>query len=184
MTLGNHLLRTTVGALFVGHGTQKLFGWMGGHGPDGTGQFFESLGLRPGRQHAIAAGAAEAGGGALLIAGAGPPIGEAALTGTLITAIRHAHADKGPWVTDGGFEYPAVLLAAIFAVTEQRCGLRWALAQLAAGSAASLAISEYSRRQGGHGGAGLDGTPATSYNGDAPQPEKAEMAATAPAGGS
>jgi putative oxidoreductase len=180
MTLGNHLLRTTVGALFVGHGTQKLFGWMGGHGPDGSGQFFESLGLRPGRRHAIAAGAAEAGGGALLIAGMGPPIGEAALTGTMITAIRQAHADKGPWVTDGGFEYPAVLLAAIFAATEQRCGIRWALAQLAAGAAASLAISEYSRRQGGAAAA----SPAqATTNGDGPHDEQAEMAATAPAGG-
>jgi putative oxidoreductase len=183
MTLGNHLLRSTVGALFVGHGTQKLFGWMGGHGPDGTGQFFESLGLRPGRHHAIAAGVAETGGGALLMAGVGPPIGEAALTGTMITAIRHAHADKGPWVTDGGYEYPAVLLAAIFAVTEQRCGVRWALAQLAAGTAASFAISQYSRRQGGAAGAAPATTPAPSTNGDAPQPEQAEMAATAPAGG-
>ena len=43
------LLRIILGALFVGHGTQKLFGWFGGHGPDGTGQFFENLGLRPGQ---------------------------------------------------------------------------------------------------------------------------------------
>ena len=69
MRLGNLILRTTVGAFFVGHGTQKLFGWFGGHGLDATAQAFESLGLRPGRPNAIAAGAAEAGGGALLISG-------------------------------------------------------------------------------------------------------------------
>src|SRR4051794_41495025 len=58
------LLRILIGGLFVGHGTQKLFGWFGGYGPDGTGQFFESIGLRPGRRNAMMAGASEAGGGA------------------------------------------------------------------------------------------------------------------------
>jgi putative oxidoreductase len=61
--------RVLLGGLFIGHGTQKLLGWFGGPGPDGTGGFFEALGLRPGRQHAIAAGTAEAGGGALLALG-------------------------------------------------------------------------------------------------------------------
>ena len=42
------LARGTIGALMVGHGAQKLFGWFGGHGPDGTGQFFEQIGFRPG----------------------------------------------------------------------------------------------------------------------------------------
>ncbi len=56
MDFGLLLLRVVVGALFVGHGTQKLFGWFGGYGLDGTGQYFESLGMRPGRRHAIAAG--------------------------------------------------------------------------------------------------------------------------------
>src|SRR2546423_12245980 len=67
MKLGRVLLRVTVGAIFIEHGTQKLFGWFGGHGPDGTGQFFESVGLRPGRRNAIVAGIAEAGGGAVLV---------------------------------------------------------------------------------------------------------------------
>jgi putative oxidoreductase len=42
--LGRLLLRFTIGGTFFVHGTQKLFGWFGGYGPDGTGQFFESLG--------------------------------------------------------------------------------------------------------------------------------------------
>src|SRR4051812_49813057 len=74
------LLRVLIGGLFVGHGTQKLFGWFGGYGPDGTGQFFESIGLRPGRRHAMLAGASEAGRGA-------PPAGRplTPLPGALLT---------------------------------------------------------------------------------------------------
>ena len=57
MGLFRLLARATIGLLFVGHGTQKLFGWFGGGGLDGTGGFFEQLGLRPGRRYALAAGA-------------------------------------------------------------------------------------------------------------------------------
>ena len=52
MDLGRTALRLVIGPLFVGHGTQKLFGWFGGHGLEGTGAFFEKLGLRPGKRHA------------------------------------------------------------------------------------------------------------------------------------
>jgi putative oxidoreductase len=184
MTLGMHLLRITVGSLFAGHGAQKLFGWFGGHGPDGTGQFFEMLGLRPGRHHALAAGSAELAGGALFAAGGTKvPAGEAALSGVLITAIRHAHSGKGPWVTDGGYEYPLVLLAAIFAASEQRHGTGWALGQLAAGAVGSIAVAEYSRRQPATaepapGAQAADG--GGGENGD--RAANAAMAATAPAG--
>ena len=142
MKLLRVLLRVLIGGLFVGHGTQKLFGWFGGHGLDGTSGFFESLGLRPGKPNAIAAGAAEAGGGALLVAGVGLPLAGAAITGTMTTAIRHVHGPKGPWTTEGGWEYNAVLIAATLAVVEDYCGLGWALGAGAAGAAGSLAISQ------------------------------------------
>jgi putative oxidoreductase len=117
MDFGKTLLRTVVGGLFIGHGTQKLFGWFGGHGPEGTGDFFDSLGLRPGRRQALAAGAAEAGGGALLALGFLTPLAAAALTGTMATAIRKVHGPKGPWVTDGGYEYNLVLATVALALT-------------------------------------------------------------------
>jgi putative oxidoreductase len=126
-----------VGPLFVGHGTQKLFGWFGGYGPDGTGGYFESLGLRPGKRHATAAGAAEAVGGALLLTGRLTPLASTLVSGTMVTAIRKAHAKNGPWVTNGGYEYNAVLLAAMLAVTEESNGKLAAVAQLAAGVAGS-----------------------------------------------
>jgi putative oxidoreductase len=118
MKLGLAVLRWIVGGLFFGHGTQKLFGWFGGHGPEGTGKFFESLGLRPGRRHATAAGATEAGGGALLALGLFTPAAAAGLIGTMFTAIRKVHGPKGPWVTDGGYEYNLVLIAAVLALAD------------------------------------------------------------------
>ncbi len=112
------LLRLAVGGFFFGHGTHKLFGWFGGHGLEATGQMFEQLGLRPGKRHAIAAGAAEAGGGALLVLGAATPVAASVLTATMLTAIKRVHFAKGPWATNGGYEYNVVLIAAVLALAE------------------------------------------------------------------
>lgn len=118
MKLGLALLRVIIGGLFFGHGTQKLYGWFGGHGLEGTAGFFESIGLRPGKRHATAAGFSEAGGGALIALGFLTPAAAAALMGTMATAIRTVHAPKGPWATDGGYEYNLVLIAAMFALAD------------------------------------------------------------------
>ena len=118
MTSGKLALRVTLGSLFIGHGTQKLFGWFGGHGIEGTGGFFESLGLRPGKRHATAAGAGEAVGGALLVLGALTPVSTVLITGAMVTAIRKVHGSNGPWVTEKGWEYNAVIIAASAALTD------------------------------------------------------------------
>jgi putative oxidoreductase len=118
MKLGRLILRAVVGGYFFGHGTQKLFGWFGGHGLEATGQFFENIGLRPGKRHALAAGAAEAGGGTLLVLGAATPLAAAVLTATMITAILRVHIKNGPWVTDQGYEYNLVLIAAVLSLAE------------------------------------------------------------------
>jgi putative oxidoreductase len=118
MKLGLTVLRWVVGALFFGHGTQKLKGWFGGHGLDATAQFFESIGLRPGRRHATAAGAAEAGGGALLALGFLTPAAAAALIGVMITAIRKVHLKNGPWAANGGYEYNLTLIAVMLALAD------------------------------------------------------------------
>src|SRR3712207_808273 len=110
MELGTTLVRGLVGPLFMGHGAQKLWGKFGGHGLEGTGGFFESLGLSPGRKHAQAAGLAEFTGGALLTAGALTPLASTLISSTMMTAIRKVHGSKGPWVTEGGWEYNAVLI--------------------------------------------------------------------------
>jgi putative oxidoreductase len=147
MKLSRWILRLLIGGLFIGHGTQKLFGWFGGHGLDGTGGFFESLGLQPGRRNALAAGIAETGGGALLVSGLAPPAAGAAITATMATAIRHVHGPKGPWNTDGGWEYNAVLIASTLAVVEEESGTAGMFAAAAGGVAGSFAPSEIAKRQ-------------------------------------
>ncbi|MBV9369558.1 MAG: DoxX family protein [Frankiales bacterium] len=106
MAEGLFFLRLFLGVLLFAHGTQKLFGWFGGHGPDATGGFFEQVGHRPGRQMAILAGLSEAGGGTLLVLGLINPLACAIIIGVMVTAAVSVHGDKGLWATNGGYELP------------------------------------------------------------------------------
>jgi putative oxidoreductase len=106
MELGLFLLHAVPGVLLMGHGAQKLFGRFGGHGPEGTGQFFETLGMRPGRHMALAAGVNEFGGGLLLALGLLMPLAAVMIASTMLVAALTAHRGKGPWSTDGGWELP------------------------------------------------------------------------------
>src|SRR5581483_5995719 len=152
MKIGRLLLRGAVGGFFVGHGTQKLFGWFGGHGLGKTSQMMESLGMRPGKVHGTAAALAETAGGAGLLLGAETPFAASALTATMLTAIKRVHLKNGPWVTGGGYEYNVVLIAAALTLVEigpgplsvdalrgrVRDGDRWALIALALGAAGAV----------------------------------------------
>ena len=62
-------LRAPIGLVFAAHGAQKLFGWFGGYGLEGTGQWLASIGITPGYLMALMAGGAEFFGGLALIAG-------------------------------------------------------------------------------------------------------------------
>lgn len=114
MDLALFVLRLVVGLFFVGHGAQKLWGAFGGHGLAGTAQFFESLGIRPGRRNALAAGWSELIGGALLASGLLSSLGALLIIAVMTVAILSVHAKNGPWVTDSGFEYNLVLIATAF----------------------------------------------------------------------
>jgi putative oxidoreductase len=156
MKIGRFLLRVTMGALFFGHGTQKLKGWFGGHGLDATAGFFEALGLRPGRRNAIAAGAAEAGGGAALALGLATPFASASVIGAMLTAIQRVHLKNGPWVTNQGYEYNLILIVVAALLAElgpgpisldhllgvERSGPGWGLAALAIGGAGVYAVNQ------------------------------------------
>jgi putative oxidoreductase len=105
-------LRVPVGLIFAAHGAQKLFGWFGGYGLEGTGQFFGSIGLNPGYLMALLAGAAEFFGGLALIVGLLVRPAAAALGFTMLVAIFSVHFSKGFFLSSGGYEYALALLAA------------------------------------------------------------------------
>jgi putative oxidoreductase len=190
MKIGRLLLRFLAGGFFVGHGTQKLFGWFGGSGLKATAEGFEQIGIRPGHRNAVAAGAAEAGGGALLVLGLETPLAAAALTATMITAIRTVHLKNGPWATNGGYEYNAVLIAVVLALAElgpgpvsldaargrERAGVGWALAAAGAGVLGALGAQLATAAQAPPqpiAGASSNGAPPSGE----PAPEAGEAAA-------
>ena len=102
------LLRIVTGGLLMGHGAQKLFGSFGGYGLSGTGQWLESLGLRPGLFWAGGAGLSELVGGLLTVLGLGGPIGSILTTSSMKMATFKAHSGKPIWNTAGGAELPVV----------------------------------------------------------------------------
>jgi putative oxidoreductase len=159
MQLGRLLLRATVGEVFVVHGSQKVFGAFGGYGPEGTGQFFESLGLRPGKRNALAAGITEISCGVMMALGLATPAAAAGLTSVMYTALRTAVWKDGVKPATGELEVllavSALALADIgpgsmsldAAMGKERHGTGWALAALAAGAAGSAIAVEAGRRQ-------------------------------------
>ena len=105
-------LRVPVGIIFIAHGSQKLFGWFGGHGLEGTAQFFGSMGLNPGYLMALLAGGAEFFGGLALVFGLLVRPAAAALAFAMLVAIFTVHISKGFFLDKGGYEYALALLAA------------------------------------------------------------------------
>ena len=147
MDAGLLVLHGLVGLLLAGHGAQKLFGLFGGHGPEGTARFMDSLGLRPGKLHAYAAGAGELVGGALIALGLLVPLGAALIVAVMVAAALTAHRGKPIWVTAGGAELPLVYGLVAFALAAvgagdvsldaaldlDLAGTGWALAALGVG---------------------------------------------------
>ena len=104
-------LRLVVGLVMAAHGSQKLFGWLGGYGIAGTGHFFEGLGFRPGRLFAAAAGTSELLGGLLIAAGFLGPIGPVLVLATMIVAIVTVHWSGGLFASTNGVELPLIYAA-------------------------------------------------------------------------
>lgn len=104
-------LRLAAGLIFAAHGAQKLFGWFGGYGLDGTGQWMDSIGLSPGYLMALLAGAAEFFGGLALILGVLVRPAAAALAVTMGVAIVSVHLEHGLFMANNGYEFALALLA-------------------------------------------------------------------------
>lgn len=154
MEIGLLILRLTLGSLMAAHGAQKLFGWFGGHGIEGTGGWLASLGFRPARSMALLVGISEFGGGMLVAVGLLTPLGVAAIIGVMIVAVATVHWANGFFNTNGGFELnylvvgSALALALIgpgrlsidHALGWNLNGLNWAMGALALASIASSAV--------------------------------------------
>lgn len=103
--------RLAAGLIFAAHGAQKLFGWFGGYGLEGTAGWMTSIGLEPGMLMAVLAGSAEFFGGLLLIIGLLVRPAALVLAVTMVVAIVTVHLENGLFMANNGYEFGLALLA-------------------------------------------------------------------------
>ena len=163
------VLRLVVGGTMMAHGWNHAFG--GGKLP-GTARWFESIGIRPGRVHALAATVTELGAGGLLILGLLTPLAAAGVVGTMLVALIANHAKNGFFIFRPGEGYEYVLMITLVSCAIGALGAGdWSLdyaAGLSVTGWAGLAIAALA----GAGGAAL--LLATSWR---PHPAAASAAA-------
>lgn len=117
MDTGLLLARLVFGGLMAAHGSQKLFGWFGGHGLTAVSGMFESLGFRPGRVFAPLAALAELASGLLMALGLFGPIGPALMLSVMIVAAISVHWPNGLFAMSNGIEVPLLYATAAAALT-------------------------------------------------------------------
>lgn len=102
------VFRVAVGAVFLAHGINHLF--RGGK-LVGTARWFESLGMRPGKLHAMTASVTEIGAGVLLVVGLLTPLAAAGVVGTMLVAWITNHRGNGFFIfrPGEGWEYVMTL---------------------------------------------------------------------------
>lgn len=105
-------LRIPIGIILLAHGAQKLFGWFGGYGLEGTSQWMASIGLTPGYLMALMAGSSEFFGGLFLLLGLLTRPTALVLSFTMVVAIFSVHIGNGLFLTNNGYEFGLALLAA------------------------------------------------------------------------
>ena len=104
------VLRLALGGTIMAHGWNHAFG--GGKLP-GTARWFESIGIRPGRMHALAATVTELGAGALLVLGLLTPLAAAGVVATMLVALVANHLKNGFFIFRPGEGYEYVLMVAL-----------------------------------------------------------------------
>lgn len=105
-------LRLPISIIFMAHGSQKLFGWFGGYGLQGTGQWMASIGMEPGVLMAFLAGSGEFFGGLLLLIGLLTRPAAIVTAFTMVVAILSVHIGNGLFLSNNGYEFGLALLAA------------------------------------------------------------------------
>ena len=115
-------LRLGAGVIFTAHGAQKLFGWYGGYGLEGTAGWMASIGLEPGMLMAAMAGSAEFFGGLLLVTGLLVRPAALILALTMLIAIVTVHLENGLFMSNNGYEFGLALLAISVALVFRGAG--------------------------------------------------------------
>ena len=110
------LLRLVLGLLFIGHGTQKLFGWFGGGGLEATQKNFSYMNVYPVRLWTVIASLSEALGGLGLVVGLLTPLAAAAIIGVMLMATIKVHWKNGIWNTNKGYELNLMNIAVAAAI--------------------------------------------------------------------
>ncbi len=100
------ILRVSLGLTLAAHGYGKFF--TGGRLP-GTAGWFDSMGMRPGKVHALLAATTEVGAGLMFVAGLLTPFAAAGFVGLMVVAGWTVHRDKGFFIVKGGWEYNFIL---------------------------------------------------------------------------
>ncbi len=108
--LGLLVVRVAVGAVMLAHGINHI---VGGGKIAGTGRWFESLGMRPGRLHAWLASGTEVAAGPLLVLGLLTPFAAAGVIGVMLVAWITNHRGNGFFIfrPGEGWEYVMTLTA-------------------------------------------------------------------------
>ena len=119
--------RSTLATVFAFHGSQKLLGWFGGGGIDGTAAYFAGLGVPLPELHALLVASFELAGAAALLSGIGMRIALLPLAVTMLVAAVLGH--DGFDVQRNGMEYPLVLATVLPALAAVGPG-EWTLARL------------------------------------------------------
>lgn len=115
-------LRLAAGVIFTAHGAQKLFGWFGGYGLEGTAGWMASIGLEPGYLLALMAGSAEFFGGLFLIFGLLVRPAALVLAVTMLVAIFSVHFEHGLFMSNNGYEFALALFAISIALVIRGAG--------------------------------------------------------------
>ncbi|MFD0689824.1 DoxX family protein [Actinomadura fibrosa] len=115
LDIASLVLRASVGGTLIAHGWNHAFS---GGRIEGTAGWFASMGLRPGRLHALMATGTELGAGVLLLLGLLTPLAAAGAVGTMGVAFVIAHLRNGFFIFRPGQGYEYVLMIIMVA-----CGI-------------------------------------------------------------
>jgi putative oxidoreductase len=162
MAYGLLVIRVVFGLTMSAHGAQKLLGWFGGPGPQGTAEMLGKLRFRLAGPMAVLVALAELS-GLLFALGLVTPLAALGIATVMLTAIATVHWKNGFFAGNGGYELNLCILAAAVGIAAtgpgrfsldrligwdgSLSGPWWALGVLCAAALASLATLTLGRRR-------------------------------------